>query len=118
MKVLFEIEQSEGSHSGASKCHTSIVALDIDPATISQKDRDLLADRLIGINVCQLWNDDMGTTKSINRDGSPIRVVSKAPSYEALMEAVREDQEMAEERQARHREFAMAMAMAMGGSQN
>jgi hypothetical protein len=78
--------------------------------SIPRKDLNLIADRLYGIDVCQLWNSNSGTTKALDERNLPVLVKADAPDYEALIAAVRADQEEVESRQTRHRELAIGMA--------
>jgi hypothetical protein len=56
--------------------------------------RDLIADRLDGIDVCRLgFADTSGKPwKMQTDDGEPDHIVAFAPTFEALMEAIRKDQ--------------------------
>jgi len=96
--------------------------IEIDPAKLNQKQRNLLADRLDGIDVCQLWNDDNGTHRcykpgneideQVGKLQRPLRIKANAPTFEGLMKAVGEDETEVTERQARHRSIALAVSEA------
>jgi hypothetical protein len=128
MKLRFEVDQAECFRRGID-CPKSIVTVEVDPKKLSQPERDLVADRLHGIDVLQLWNSDKGTEKMFTYDESsqedrtrmqegkppvtPVRVIAKEPTFEGLMTAIRENQSEVDERQLRHR--SLAMRMAVGG---
>jgi hypothetical protein len=89
MKLRFEVDQAECFRKGID-CPKSIVTIEVDPADIPQDDRNLIADRLVGIDVCQLWNSDKGTEKLLtSEERQPVRIVAAAPDYAALIAAVR-----------------------------
>jgi hypothetical protein len=73
--------------------------------------RNMLADRLHGIDVCQLWNSDTGTEKMLDEHRLPIRIKAPEPTLGSLLEAVRNDQLGAEERLQRHRGIALAASL-------
>ena len=102
---------------GNPECHNKdgpkeITTIEVALAGVSKPDRILLADRLVGIDVCRLWNCDDGTMKMINQEtGAPDHIVAETADYAGLMKAIRADQAEAEERQARHRSLAFAHAV-------
>lgn len=108
MKLRFEVDQAECFRKGID-CPKSIVTIEVDPAKIPEPERILIADRLMGIDVCQLWNSGEGTTKEMDNH-QPVRVKADAPTYEGLMKAVHANQKEVEARQARHRDVALAVA--------
>jgi hypothetical protein len=61
--------------------------------------------------VGQLWNSGDGTTK-LMENHQPVRVKALAPTYEALLVAIRENQAEVETRQERHRNIALGVAKA------
>jgi hypothetical protein len=109
MKLRFEVDQAECFRKGID-CPKSIVSIEVDPADIPQDDRNLIADRLVGIDVCQLWNSDKGTEKLLSVEKQPIRIIAAAPDYAALIAAVRVNQSEVKERQTRHRAIAVSLA--------
>lgn len=109
MKLRFEVDQAEAFRQGID-CPKSIVTIDANPADLSPEDRNLIADRLHGIEVCQLWNSGEGTSKMMTEAGKPARIMAKAPSFDSLMDAIRECQERVEKRQERHRAVALTIA--------
>lgn len=87
MKLRFEVDQAECFRAGID-CPKSIITIEVDPKAISQEERDLIADRLIGIDVCRLPRTD---------DDTKHRVIAKTPTWEGLMDAIRENQKEVKE---------------------
>jgi hypothetical protein len=100
MTLRFEVNQAEAFRLGVnvpkSTCH-----LDVDPSKVSPTERNLIAIRLQGIDVCQL--DECGqkvrrspqntsTTDADDAKGDTVRIVANLPTFKALMEAVKENQ--------------------------
>lgn len=111
MKLRFEVNQVESFRLGVD-CPKSIVTIDVAPAKLSQADRDLIADRMNGIDVVSISHDLETPTYPSCDDGSgglrfnfvkgtkikkPNRLVSKLPTYDALMEAVLENERLWQE---------------------
>ena len=71
----------------------SIQLLEIDPSTLPQEQRDLIADRLNGINVCRLGVYSGGEEPEIvplkDSDGDLILLEAKQPGFEHLVEAAK-----------------------------
>jgi hypothetical protein len=112
MKLRFEVDQAACFRKGID-CPKSIVTIEVNPAEIPVEERILIADRLHGIDVCQLWNSNDGTTKQFTAEGhQPIRIVAEEPNYASLVTAVRADQAQVESRLARHRAVALSGAEA------
>jgi hypothetical protein len=57
----------------------------VDPNEISPEERNLKADRLCGIDVCELRNPDYGTTSEFDTQGQPPRLRANGPTYEELI---------------------------------
>ena len=53
MKLQFKLDQAEALRQGVD-ASTSVVAIEINPQTLTQEERNLLADRMDGINVREL----------------------------------------------------------------
>ncbi len=100
MTLRFEVNQAEAFRRGVnvpkSTCH-----LDVDPSKLSPTERNLIAIRLQGIDVCQL--DECGqkvrrnpqntpTTDADGETGDMVRIVANLPTLEALLEAVKANQ--------------------------
>jgi hypothetical protein len=99
MILRFEVNQAEAFRRGVN-VSKSTNHLDVNPAGLSQADRDLIADRLDGIDVCEL---DVDGIKSYKRNPLangytdaepelPVRIQAVLPTFEALMEAIRENE--------------------------
>ncbi|MGO8701671.1 MAG: hypothetical protein ACLQVY_28645 [Limisphaerales bacterium] len=100
MTLRFEVNQAEAFRRGInvpkSTCH-----LDVDPTKLSPTERNLIAMRLEGIDVCQL--DESGRKMRRNpqngqilhaddETGDLLRVVADLPTLDALLESVKENQ--------------------------
>jgi hypothetical protein len=93
MKLRFEVDQAAAFRQGID-VPKSIVTIEVNPAELSQEQRDLIADRLDGIDVCQLADILGGTAKDPN--GKLPRIMAKLPTFESLMEAIDRDERDAE----------------------
>src|SRR4030095_6915178 len=94
MKLRFEVDQAAAFRQGVD-VPKSIVMVEKDPAELPQEERDLIADRLDGIDVRQLWISISGPHKGPQK-GTLIRAT--LPTYEALLEAIRaNEKELAEQ---------------------
>ena len=101
LKLRFDVE-------GAAEPAT----VEANTSQLSEWELAAFADRLVGIDVCRLWNSDEGTMKILDEQMMPIRIVAKRPDLDALREAVREDQAVVESRLARHRFYQLELAEA------
>lgn len=90
MKLRFAVNQAEAMRRGID-APKSIVTIDVDPATLPQEERDLIADRMQGIDVCELSSAKPASHRQWE-DGSPRHVVALEPTYDALMEGIRDNQ--------------------------
>ena len=94
MQLRFCVNQAEAFRQGID-CPKSIVQLEVDPATLDETTRRLIADRMKGIDVYQL--EYRGGETAIKLDyepvslslSVPVRIEAKAPTFEAMMEAVK-----------------------------
>jgi len=109
MKLRFNVDQGACLRAGLDHSGPTAV-IDVNPAQIKLDVRNLIADRLIGIDVCQLWNSDKGTNKSVDPSGNPVRVVADSPTFEGLVKAVLKDAQIVQARQSCHRAIALARA--------
>jgi len=94
MILRFEVNQAEAFRQGVD-VQKSTNHLNIDPADLSQVERDLIADRLKGIDVCKLsldWEGKVRQVEAANDECTHHRIVAKLPTYEALLAAIKEDQ--------------------------
>ena len=84
MKLRFEVDQAEAFRRGID-VPKSIVTVEANPADLSQEHRDLIADRLDGIDVRQLVGSRDG-------NGKLPRIMAELPTFESLMEAIVADE--------------------------
>jgi len=97
MKLRFEVDQAEAFRRGLD-CPKSIVSIEIDPATLPQETRNLLANRMQGIDVLQLFYVDGEILKGhpfkelLQTAAEPQRIRTTAPTFEELVIAVRENE--------------------------
>jgi hypothetical protein len=93
MVLRFEVDQAEAFRQGIN-VPKSTNHIDVDPSTLPQEERELVADRLKGIDVCQLVLDGgrVVRRRPAYEEDVRHRIEAKAPTYEALMEAIRENQ--------------------------
>ena len=96
MKLRFEVDQAEAFRRGID-CPKSIVTIEVDPATIPQADRDLIADRMEGIDVVAPTKD---RGKARLEDGTLMRIKAELPTFDSFMQAVRESEEWVLAREA------------------
>jgi len=109
MKLRFDVDQAACARAGVGDCGP-IAIIEVNAGQIKVDVRNLIADRLIGNDVCQLWNSEQGTRKSVDAQGHPVRLVAEAPTFEALMKAVLKDAQIVQARQSCHRAIALARA--------
>jgi hypothetical protein len=105
MQLRFSVNQAEAFRHGVD-CPSSIVQVEIDPARLDENSRRLIAERIQGIDVCELERRGDGA-RGLKLDyepatlslSVPVRIAAKAPTLEALMEAVKaNEREVGEER--------------------
>lgn len=77
MTLRFEVDQATAFRRGVN-VPKSTNHIEVDPETLSQKERDLIADRLNGIDVCAL--DAKGNKLQ--------RIVAEVPTYDSLLYAI------------------------------
>jgi len=93
MELRFRVNQAEAFRQGIN-APKSIITVDVEPAKIPLEERNLLADRMDGIDVYRGCIDDKGRVKPMGRgDSRGYLVEAILPTYEALIEAVRKDNE-------------------------
>jgi hypothetical protein len=105
MILRYEVNQAEAFRQGID-VQKSTNHLNVDPAELTQEVRNLIADRLDGIDVCELGED--GQKLSIPNpaangyneasDSTPRRIKAKLPTFEALVEAIRENEKLVKRR--------------------
>lgn len=79
MKLRFEVDQSAAFRAGID-CPKSVIEMEVDPSQLPQEERDMIADLLHGIDVC----------REVEANGLRRRIIATAPTYEALLKAIRE----------------------------
>jgi hypothetical protein len=100
MKLRFEVDQAECFRKGID-CPKSIVTIEVDPAKLPQAQRDLIAERLNGIDVFRLdvtgllsWENGVPKLmKGVKHEyyQTSTRVKAAEPTLEALLDAVEAD---------------------------
>ena len=116
MKLRFEVDQAACFRKGID-CPESIVTIEVDPQKLPEDERNLIADRLKGTDVCKLGGrrNQMHTM-----DGRPGLVEAETPDYQGLIAAVRRnekfmsEQKVLEETRSRHRELVIKSAIEEG----
>ena len=101
MKLRFEVDQAECFRKGID-CPKSIVTIEVDPAKLPQAQRDLIAERLNGIDVFKLdltgvlcWENGFPKLiKGVKHEyyQTSTRVRATEPTLEALLDAVEADE--------------------------
>ena len=93
MILRFEVDQAEAFRQGVN-VPKSTNHLDVDPSKLSQEERNLIADRLRGIDVLKVEARRAPAGKPLSPDPDYTeRIVARLPSFESLMEAIREDEQ-------------------------
>jgi len=104
MKLRFKVNQGEALRRGID-CPKSTVTVDVTPSELTQEQRNLIADRLDGIDVCELTATKEGHKKAVCWPSSlcyeaaaqldKIRnslIEAHGPTFEDLMEAIERNQ--------------------------
>ena len=99
MKLRYKVNQAECFRAGIN-CEHSIQVEEVDPSTLTQEDRILIADRLEGIDVVRLGviTDLRGgrsrrEVEPCYEDGRLVLIEAKLPGLEHLIEACRQNTE-------------------------
>jgi hypothetical protein len=99
MKLRFGVNQAECFRKGIN-CPKSITTVEVDPAELPQSVRDLIADRLSGIDVCVLeaFADTVRPATSNDYDPGegryrPVLIEADGLTFEDLKQAVVLDQQ-------------------------
>lgn len=93
MKLRFEVNQAEAFRKGIDAPH-SITSVDVNPGELTPDVRELIANRLYGIEVCRLvpaipaTEENPGTIYVAARRGEPVRVMTTGVTFADLLEAV------------------------------
>lgn len=98
MKLRFEVDQAEAFRRGID-CPKSIVTVEVDPSTLSEDQRNMIADRMIGIDVQRLTVKGGGYSGFMSGrywqepelTQANCRIKAPEPTFEALIKAIAED---------------------------
>lgn len=92
-KVRFEVNQTEAFRQGL-ECSKPIVVLELNPKELDQETRNLIADRLAGMDVLELRLDADGEREKLpsRKARGQSRIKTTLPTFEALMTAIRENE--------------------------
>jgi len=94
MKLRYKVNQGECFRAGIN-CERSIQVDEVDPATLLQEERNLIGDRLRGIDVVKLGVSGSGPdarTFDCKEGNSPLLIEAKLPGLEHLIAACRQNQ--------------------------
>lgn len=97
MKLRFRVDQSESFRRGVD-CPKSIVTIEVNPSDLPQDERNLIADRLNGIDVCQ-GEYSPRDKRIIPKFFTPPNeleeraelIEADTPTYEGLLDALERD---------------------------
>jgi len=112
MKLRFRIDQAEALRQGID-APTSIVTIEIDPQKLTQEERALLADRMDGIDLRELYRPPYIHSSFKNRQEGKVNKVIRASThitarmatFEALMAAIRANEEQVRTASQPERDF-------------
>ena len=104
MNIRFDVNQAEALRKGVD-CPKSIVSVNVDPSELTQEQRNLIADRMTGIDVYPLtwqsYDKDIHDRVWTLHQTMP-RIQASLPTFDALMEAIKaNDAEIKREELAR-----------------
>jgi hypothetical protein len=94
MVLRFEVDQAAAFRQGVN-VEKSTNHIEVNPSTLSQEERSLIADRLEGIDVvwlCALSQKGKVGHPDEKYQGKARRIVAKLPTFEALMKAIKLNQ--------------------------
>lgn len=100
MKLRFELDQAEALRRGI-ETHEASITIEVDLATLPENERHLLAVRMNDIDVMamraeQTFGIDLVTGRLWSYTGKTVvsgtRIKASEPTYEALIQAVRQDE--------------------------
>ena len=109
MKLRFKVDQGEALRQGVD-APTSVVTIQVNPKQLNQEERNLLADRMDGIDVRQLGWNNLRKELYVSVD----HITANVATFEALMTAVRANQQ--ETRREMEKFAAPAKRKAQGGT--
>ena len=96
MKLRFKVDQVDCFRNGID-CPKSIITVEVNPADLSQEDRNLLADRMFEIDVCPLIHPRGScriekSTTDLGKKEVPDLIIAERPTFDSLMDAVRKNE--------------------------
>lgn len=91
MKLRFKVDQGEASRRG-DDAPTSVVTIEINPKTLTHEERNLLADRMVGIDVFKLHRNPFHNVGGPKAKRSATHIVADSARLEALMSAIWADE--------------------------
>jgi hypothetical protein len=91
MKLRFKVDQGEALRQGVD-APTSVVTIEINPKTLTQAERNLLADRMDGIDVFSLYRNPFHNMGGPKTKRSATHIVADSAQFQALMAAVKADE--------------------------
>jgi hypothetical protein len=91
MQLRFKVDQGEALRQGVD-APTSVVTIEINPKALTQEERNLLADRMDGIDVFRLYRNPFSNIGGPKTKRSVTHIIADAARFEALMAAVKIDE--------------------------
>ena len=98
----------------AVDANPEVASVVLDLNTLTPLECGWLGDRLLGQSVCALWHGGDGTRKLRGPNREPILIVAEAPTAEALLEAIADEEVVIEQRRYDEREAALAIVRQTG----
>ena len=100
MQLRFRVNQAEAFRQGVN-VPKSIVTVEVDAAALPDEERNLIADRMDGIDVCEgvlekngrVTPDGYSLPGDLNCNWRPTLIKAQLPTYEGFIEAVRKDEQ-------------------------
>ncbi len=91
MKLRFNVDRAECVRRGIG-APRSVVIIEVNPADLKSEERHLIADRVDGMDVMQLWVwQPTGGPPKLERTGG--RIVAAEPTLDELLNAVRQNED-------------------------
>jgi len=92
-KVRFDVNQAEAFRQGLD-CPKPTAIIELNPQAIDQESRNLIANRLVGMDILELHLGADGEREQLpsHKTRGHSRIKTKLPTFEALMTAIRENE--------------------------
>jgi hypothetical protein len=92
-KVRFDVNQAEAFRHGL-ECSKPTIVLELNPKDLDQETRNLIADRLVGMDILELHLGADGEREQLpsRRGRGQARIKAKVPTLESLMAAIKENE--------------------------